>query len=107
MVTEGPSPGVPARYYPPQRNDPEAEASGSSAVRVCQEVRPRWADLRQVGVYRRLRAAAGTTTRTAARMPARTRSRPVETVLELVGWLIVSVCGGVSSSTEPSGVVSS
>src|SRR5687767_7105959 len=39
-------------------------------------------------------------------MPARTRSRPVETELELVGWPIVSVCGGVSSSTEPSGVVS-
>ena len=39
-------------------------------------------------------------------MPARTRSGPVETELELVGWPIVSVDGGVSSSTEPSVVVS-
>ena len=51
-----------------------------------------------------MRAAAGMTTRAVARTPARTRSRLVETLLEEVAAPIVSVDGGVSSSTEPSGV---
>src|SRR6478672_5768526 len=47
------------------------------------------------------------TTRAVARTPARTRSRLVETLLGEVGAPIVSVDGGVSSSTWPPGVVSS
>src|SRR6478735_4901181 len=47
------------------------------------------------------------TTRALARAPARTSRRLVETVELEVGAPMVSVDGGVSSSTEPPGVVSS